>query len=361
MRPFCFSFESVAGEAFVAVVTKRAWLVGDDGALGEAVDVPVAGTPQYADSGELLVESDLHAPLRCTTDVIVRGAAHSHQGPVQALHCSVAVGAAFSALRVTGDREIVRTRAGSPRFSAPMAFRKMPLSWSRAYGGQDVAAERARRASDRAPLLGIVAYPRNPWGKGFAVAPTSDEPRWAPNLDDPSDPVEPSRLWVDDADDWTSLPRAVGFGPVDLSVFPRCCYWMVPFATTPQKPVEDLPAGFAVEEFTEPPRRLPRTTDGKIHVSAPGGLGHYRLVGGETALLENLHPLVAHWRFEVPRYRPGISLQFRGHSLGQALGEIATLVIEPERSNISITYATTMRVGRVLSDEQLDELAVTVA
>src|SRR5262249_5158538 len=153
-------------------------------------------------------ETDLVAGLKPATDVLLRGSAHSHRGPVPALSAALRAGPAAKVVQVWGDRRISLGPGGALRFTAPEPVTSMPLTWERAYGGQDAHVESKQPAEPDpgvmsrrlAAGLGSLAYPRNGYGRGFFL--DVDRERLAgaavPNLDDPADPVQPDRMLVAD-------------------------------------------------------------------------------------------------------------------------------------------------------------------
>jgi uncharacterized protein YjbI with pentapeptide repeats len=84
--------------------------------------------------GECLVDSEL-APFKPACDVLLSGSCQAPGGnPVAALIAGIAVGSVRKRMAVFGDRQWKRGffAAGA---SDPQPFSVMPLSWSRAYGG----------------------------------------------------------------------------------------------------------------------------------------------------------------------------------------------------------------------------------
>lgn len=147
-------------------------------------------------------------------EVLFLGSAYaSGDAPTRTRDVSLQVGDNTRRLRVVGDR--VWTDDGSP--SDPQPFRRMPMTWERAFGGSAHVL-----IDDESPLQ--FADARNPYGKGFDVLiparalcerikapegfPVGPERRALPNLEDPSEPVRtPADVPVPRC--WATVPIAM--------------------------------------------------------------------------------------------------------------------------------------------------------
>lgn len=136
---------------------------------------------QALDEGQTL---DAAAP-KPAAEVLLVGACYPASGQAtQAAKVRLAVAGVDKTLYVFGDRHWKRGLTG-PTPSEPVPFTRMPLDWSRAFGG--------------------AGYARNPLGRGACETPTPDGDclRPLPNLEDP-------QSLVASPDD---RPEPVGFGP----------------------------------------------------------------------------------------------------------------------------------------------------
>ncbi len=149
-------------------------------------------------------------------EVMLLGCAHAPGGvPTQRMTVALTVGDVRRELVVTGDRHWVG-EGDAATISEPEPFVKMPLTWSRAFGGSaeiEVDEESFVDARDV----------RNPDGKGFDVAaeaakldaqlrcpsgyPRFDRARTLPNVEDPTTPIRAP----------SDNPEPAGWAPVDVT------------------------------------------------------------------------------------------------------------------------------------------------
>src|SRR5579864_2289249 len=92
------------GRAYLAITVKQRYALRP-GAAAVPVpeEAPLHGLPEWAsregeDAGPLVHEADLAAGLKPATDVLLRGTAYSHRGPVHALSAALRVGSAAKAV-----------------------------------------------------------------------------------------------------------------------------------------------------------------------------------------------------------------------------------------------------------------------
>src|SRR4051812_40305446 len=115
------------------------------------------------------------SPPKLGTDVVLVGQAHSDRA-VTELDVGLSVGPWRKVLRVFGDRVWYQGPLGwTP--TAPKPFRSMPLTYERAFGGEDaVRSDKAQKE------------PRNPVGTGFVGAGGKEriEHLPLPNVEDPA-------------------------------------------------------------------------------------------------------------------------------------------------------------------------------
>jgi hypothetical protein len=129
-----------------------------------------------------VLEADIPFP-RAATDVIIFADAAAPR-PTQSMTVGVRVGPYQQSLLVTGDRTWQRGPRGLVP-SAPQPFERMPLTYSRAYGGK-------ARSSH-----GELANPSNPLGKGYYLDEASAVDNPLPNVEDPRHPI---KRWEDRPD-----------------------------------------------------------------------------------------------------------------------------------------------------------------
>ena len=151
-------------------------------------------------------------------EVICLGAAHAPGGrAVEQMTVRLRVGEAQRMLRVSGDRRW-QGPEDAKEVTAPLPFVRMPLAWSRSYGGSAAVAVDPNTIID-------VAHPLNPAGRGFNPYPAARsagkmlaspegypqvlQPRLLPNVEDPASAVV---RWEDDPEPagWTTVPLTSG-------------------------------------------------------------------------------------------------------------------------------------------------------
>lgn len=150
-------------------------------------------------------------------EVITLGQAYGTGRPQMLVE--LAVGNYRQSLLVSGDRWWVSHQSGG-RFSNPSAFRTMPLTWNRAFGGSAECWVDAESIID-------LEQPMNKYGRGFDaaklaedvgkafVSPTGypqlspDYVRLLPNVEHPKTPIQ---RWTDEPRPycWATVPTDIG-------------------------------------------------------------------------------------------------------------------------------------------------------
>lgn len=289
------------GAEIWVVAVKATYDIAADGNLQIADEqVPVFGGPMNdAASGELRYETDL-GPPKSGTDVVLIGSAHSPTGaPVTELQVAFQVGTLMRSAMVYGDRLWRRGLAGhSPGRPAP--FVSMPLSYSRALGGDDAADANGTG---------------NPVGRG--ILRPSDDRFPMPNLEDSH-----QRL-VSPAD----RPPVAAFGPVPD-------HW----------PWRQRHAGTYDEHWFEHRRPLmPADVDERSwRIAPPAQQMGSALKGGEPVGLLNLtRPgfcAGSRLLFKLPRLSLGFETRFYDGSVEHSRSSVHTVILEPEWPRLSVVH-----------------------
>jgi hypothetical protein len=358
--------------ACLTVVTNRAYRLRPGArATPLAIEVPVQEEPRFQPSinvhavPRLVEDAHLTTSGKPLTDVIVRGTAHARRGPVTSLETAVQVGAARKTVRVTGDRRIEVQAGGVLGFTAPEPFTAMPLTWDRAYGGRDLYAEERLDGDPRrrfshppelaAASLGQLSYPRNGSGRGYFLdfdrARIHGAP--APNLDDPTDPVTPSRILSERSTDWIDRPVAACYEPIGPFTFPRAAFVVPPAHDEPERPVHELRAGALLVEDLRRAFDLRRPPDARAFNCAPAGLAVCRLEGGERARIEGLHRDHDLLELQLPDDRPRLLVELPGVGQRELKPQLGTVLIEPDEDRLTLTWAGVMEVAMIYPDEVL--------
>lgn len=315
-------------------------------------------------------ESDLLAPLRPFTDVVLRGSAWATAGSVTSLDTHVEIGDRRKSVRVIGDREISMGAKGTVFFSAPEPFRSMPLTWDHAYGGCDTHAEakllppRRRRWSAEPPdgmdgaqperLRGRLSYPRNGSGRGYFFDLDRErlDRQSLPNLEDPEDPVTPDRILTTGSLDWMDRPSAACYDVIDILTFPRAAFLLPPDSDPPARPIREVATGHLTidEARPEPNPTFPKGP--RVYNAAPAGLAHMRLQGRERVRLTGLHPKQHSVELELPGVRPRLFIEPPNVARRELQTSLASVIIEAEEDRVSLIWCGALRVAAPYPDDQ---------
>lgn len=265
---------------------------------------PGASSVKHAGDGAL------HKPC---ADAYLVGSARPASGRSTHVDVALAMGASIrKVVRVFGDRRWSR-RFGRWSASAPLPFEEMPLLWERAYGGAEPdPADAARPRFD----------PRNPVGVGFAASLGSAEGAPLPNLEDPRQLISSPR----------DRPEPAGVGAV-------AAHW--------QARARWAGTYDAAWRHARCPL-LPLDFDPRFHqVAPPGQIAAGPLAGGEPVRIAGVSrggPLL----FSLPSRKVLVSTRIRGSEAIQAAA-LDTVLIEPDRGRVVLTWRASVRCGRDFS------------
>lgn len=255
-------------------------------------------------ASSLRYDSDL-LRVKPTTDVLVLGSAYAPRGrPATSVPVVLRAADLEKHLVVFGERVYYNGVSGMTT-TAPRPFTVQPIRYEYAYGGGDVDdPDLSRHRIDE----------RNPVGRGFAarssalintVAHTIEHARGNPAKAGPA-----------------------GFGPIDAGWLPR----------------RKLAGTYDAKWVETKKPLLPEDYQSTFALSAPADQRVARpLVGGEKVGLYNMSPhgtLV----FELPRIELRCSSFFGGSPTPHAPPLLATVLIEPDESKMSLIWQSGLRV-----------------
>jgi hypothetical protein len=350
-----FSYRATAGASKLAMVAKRSYRFAPGKRCERQGEATIAVKPRFAapragGAGFRMMtdDSDHLAAEKLVTDVLLRGSAHALNGPIPRLDVTLRVGSIHKSIRVHGDRSL-ETVGGMPLFSTPKPFTTMELDWSRAYGG--VIEQPAQKWVTRRGIHPVLAYPRNPFGRGFVVDVQDGRTRMLPNLEDANDPLTPDRFIVEDPDRWIDQPVAAGFAPIDPLMFPRSAFVLCPLFGEPRRRIREVVTGVLQAEELERARRASRPESPRRYNSAPAGQAVCRLGGGERVLLSNLHPVYPVVEFDLPSERPRMLIEPPGCRIYELEPLLQTVLIEPDEDRVTLTWAASMPVAAPFPEE----------
>lgn len=259
---------------------------------------PVAHGPVTDDNGTLVTETDL-GPAKLATDVILLGHAHAPAAkPVTTLDIGFRVGELIREARVFGNRRWVRSLAWV-KPSPPEPFERMPLTWSRAFGGFDPKTGEALPNPDG---CGVVS-------DGAACA--------LPNVEHH---IQRLKLPWD-------RPPAVGFGPVPRHWPARMRYAGTYDEAWRRSRHPLLPADLDPRHWqTAPPEQQ---YPGRLRGGEPVGLIHLTPPGfGHEGLLQ----------FPLPKLSLGFETWFYDGTRQRSRSTIHTVILEPDYPRVSIVH-----------------------
>jgi hypothetical protein len=366
------------GKSYLALIAKRSYRIRPGGRAELAAEqAAITDMPAYLPStnpgaGDRLEhDSDLFAPVKPLTDVLLRGSAHSSKGPVESLEVTLEVGPVKRAIRARGDHRVVLGAGSAIGFSAPERFTSLPLTWDNAYGGRDLHAEaklfdreeprrRFRRARDQRPseAHGGLLYPRNYAGRGFVL--DLDRERFEglrlPNLDDPDDPLLPERLAAPNLEAWIDCPASACFEPIDWLTFPRAAFLISPDHAPPQRPIRELALGALLGHDLEEPAVFGVPRSARFYNAAPAGLSVARLQGGERVMLHNLHPSHPRLEFDLPGERPRLIIEPPGVGARELDPLLQTVFLYPDDLRVELTWAGALEVAMPYPEAMVKEM-----
>jgi hypothetical protein len=359
--PAVWSFAAIDGKAYVGVVAKRAYrterqcratVIGDV-EVHRSLEVESGWGPAVVPGPD--AESDLLGLMKPMTDVLLSGAAHAPGGSAKVVDTSLRVGPVVRHVRAWGPRTL---SAGpyAPCFQEPEPFSSIPLTWADAFGG---VAGAGRREGKRR-----VAYPRNPFGRGFRAIeaePSGTESPvelGVPRLEDPRDAVLPEHLAPTPAERWAALPLPAGYGPIHLFTFPRSAFFLRSAPDRAFGAPREVALGAIQEEDlwfegTRPPS--PRGYN-----CAPPGQAIARLTGRERVELLNLHPVWPELSFDLPDDVPRLFIDLPGVGVRELAATLATVWIEPELDRVTLTWAGKMEVAWPYPEEDTEAMPCRV-
>jgi hypothetical protein len=231
------------------------------------------------------------------------------------------------------------------RFTPTESFTRVPLSPRFAYGGYDVWAQerldpvpRGLAASMSKPVTGLYAYPRNHLGVGWFVDVDRFRADGAslPQIEDPSDPVLPDKLFVPTVTQWIDAPISASLGWVNHRNYPRMHRMvgsMVPYAP-PEKSIRE--ATFADgKDLLETWNPNGAGVHPRAFSGAAPGLAVEHLRGNELVILENLHESVPRIEFSLPNEWPMMTLKPPDVKAVDVVPVLQTLRLEPVMSTSS--------------------------
>jgi hypothetical protein len=377
--------KSTDGKLWLICAAKRTYSFGGGRLRLADEQQPLLRDPEIEDDGHgrmrtLRDDMDLHAP-KVATDVVLTGSAYSPAGSVRELQIAVAVGNNARVLKVLGERRAEVSIEGHVRFSDPLPFESLRLSWELSYGGYDAYAhdelyppkrKGGRRIEPSPRDEGVFAYPRNKVGRGYFIDVDRDraDGELLPQIEDPADPLTTSRFFVAHPRKWLDAPVSAGLGWVAHTWYPRVMRGLGGFLEhdPPAAPIREM--SFADGADLAGPFRKNDVFPRFLQGAAPG-LACERLHGDEMVILQNLVRVEPGARFRLPGERPSITVRLPGErpsitvrppgSLKAFTPEavLQTVRIDTDAQTVSLVWCGAVRLIAPLSSDALPQIAYT--
>ena len=326
--------QSPAGEYILSVLVKRTYEIRPG---QPCTRLPIAaklvkGDKHYGDPRITPVqfETDL-IPFKLATDVVLVGKAYAPAGrPADELMCAVKVGQTRKELVVTGERSCIFQNNAAPRFTEPVPFVEMPVTYDRAYGGVDIRSEPGTS----------FPYPRNPLGRGFVVRNLKEsvDGLALPNIEDPRQRIIPDRLITGEYPRWEQQPMPQGLGWYSKCSYPR---GLLAGVMPADRPFEEMMRKEYEKAVPPEQRDLYRQTrlpdmDFRFFNGASPGLVIPYLNGDEEILLEQLTP-ESRLSFRLAGEHPGIEIDI-GFGASELQVVLHTLTIRSEDRQVDLVW-----------------------
>lgn len=357
----------------VSIMSKRTYAWNDAGHVRLADEqLPLTLDIEHAQrddrNGRIVVQGRDVWPLKAATDVIVTGHAHAAgERPVTELPIAVAVGERERRIVALGQRYVDYRGPGKLWFSSPEPFRSVEVSFWNAYGGIDPML--LPRGIDDTPAfagkptleLFPGAYPRNPSGCGYLIAPTPDllDGMLLPCLEDPAQRLSPDSLLPADATQWWRQPLPAAFGYCNALWFPRVLhcggrpYHLPDPAYASEVPEVQLGAlsaqALTDEEARQPSQRM--TQEAAPHMIMPF------LRGDEPIKLTGFSAR-GDQRFNLPGERPQVTLRVDGQSVALATTCLHTLAIDADQRTLTLVHSSRFLAPTALAEELSDRTPI---
>lgn len=315
---------SARAEHVISIAAKGSFEIAATGALVQIDPEPIAKVPRFLDDDPtktLLRDAELTLD-HPGSDVIVAGVAQTPRGAaVEQLVAEVRVAKAHAAALVTGDRYWER-RNGKLLPTPPEPFSRIPLTYCRAFGGQD-------------PKDPSMHDPRNPIGRGFSMSVDMLAGLPLPNVEDPTSPLRT---------------------PVAGATVPVAGFAARPALWEPRRSL----AGTYDEAWQR--TRLPHwpadMDTGFFRPAAPALQLTEPLVGHEEVTLTNLSP-GGQMTFRIPRRALFCLVKFSDRSRIELRPQIRRIIIEPELRTLHVLWRAELdcgpdarRVAKIIVDQR---------
>ena len=355
--------EAPGGEPVVSVVFGMTFAVGRDGRCSKKGYTLVADTHyekarvagKHTRPSLLRRDSDVWA-WKNFTDLVIQGTARTD---TPRRHLDVGLEVAGSQVKlehklvVNGDRWVDCGRKGGTTrtLSEAVPFTEMPLTFDRAYGGTDEAAEEKlgnettlnffvkQLEREENEELSAFSYPRNAAGKGYLVEADGAHGLAWPNLEFEGDRLKLAEL-VRGQYDWGGRPYPACFDWFNHAWFPRSAF----VADLP--PIDDdrVPDAERRLGLFEPGWEEKAITERSFHPFANGAhpyLCRHRFVGDEAIKIGQTSLDGRDFGVVLPALDPKVSLRLVGDPKVVLPSSLDLVFVEPDAEQVTLVWRAT--------------------
>jgi len=366
------------GEPILALIVKRTYKILDSGDCVLADEqIPLVDEAQFYKEDEDTIQQDIDLyPFKPFTDVVIKGKARSPKQTTSFIS-SVEIANLKLDLRIFGNRKVHKKNEKKFLFSETELINEIPLEYQFAYGGKDLLAEKPLREiieNDESfkhiehildPLSGSpYRYPRNPAGKGYIIEAHNEtiETLELPNIEDPYNLLTPESLICEDVARWYDMPVPICTDWVSPGWFPRVAYFGVyPLPEGLNGNIYEIRNDWSDKSLLGSSSDIEKSQFSfRACNGASLGLQSMHLQGGESCRLTNIHPEKKEFIFKLPTESPKIKVDGRNGKMLKTVPKIHTIIIEPERNILTITWCGSAKAIRPYFEEELKTMPYEV-
>lgn len=297
----------LTGEPVWFVAAKATFNVDFAGILTVAEEqLEVFPAPVFKDddpASVLLYESDFLPKTKI--DLLLNATCYApNETPAKQLDVSVLVGDWNKTLRVFGKRKWFTSMAVLSK-SDPLNFEEMPISYEKAYGGQDPNSIPEKLSFEKRNTVGV-SYAQGLGKKTFAL-----DGLLVPNIEYPDTPTKSN----------PKKNKVAGFGPIPGHWEPRIHY------------AGSYDDAWKASRFP----LLPLDFNPLYYQCAPEDQILEEVKGGETVMLQNLTAPYSFLKFTLPK----VDILFQTLMDGEYIdteGKLTTIIMEPDFPRIIMVW-----------------------
>tara|TARA_R110002049_G_scaffold68863_2_gene178343 strand:- start:2644 stop:3795 length:1152 start_codon:yes stop_codon:yes gene_type:complete len=367
------------GKHILSVIAKRTYQINLNGSCTLHEDQESI-IEDYVMNEEIdgLFEQDIDVyPLKPMTDVVLKGKARSIK-EVENFSASIEIGKLGMHYSIFADRKVYKAEGKEYLFQYENKISEIPLSYTHAYGGKDLDAEKSLRDIIEAEesfkytseVLDILAgspyrYPRNPLGKGYIVEPTESTlaSLELPNIENPYQLLSPENFICKNVLEWYKMPVPVCTDWLHPGWFPRVAYFGS--YTIPEgmdENISEIKNKWASESLLNSnPDPNVSVLDFRACNGASLGLQSNHLTGGQQCRLVNIHPQKQEFVFTIPKEIPIIKIDGRNGKLINTDPVLQTILIEPELNRLTLVWRGSGKALRPYAPSELANMPYEVS